>query len=389
MRIVLAPQELKGTLTAVEAAEAMAAGVRRALPDAALDRAPMADGGPGTVAAVVTAAGGDLRQARCRDPLGRPIDAAFGLIDGGATAVIEMAAAAGLVLLRPEERDPLRAGTEGVGDLVRAALDAGATSLIIGLGGSATNDGGAGMARALGARLLDREGQELPAGGASLTDLARVDVSALDRRLRTTTLIGATDVRNPLCGPEGASAVYGPQKGATAEQVAHLDAALAHYAAVLSRDLGVDVAETPGAGAAGGLGAGLLAFLGATLRSGFELVANVTGLDERIAAAHLVLTGEGRLDGQSVFGKTTVGVGRIARRRGVPAVALCGGLGAGWERTLAEGLTAAWSIAPGPITPTEAESRAAELLAALAEQVVRLFAAATYPPRRHGGTEGD
>ena len=379
MRVVLAPQEFKGSLTAVEAADAMAAGVARALPHAELDRAPLADGGPGTVAAVVTAAGGALRRAVCRDPLGRPVVAAFGLIDGGATAVIEMAAAAGLTLLRPQERDPLRTGTEGVGDLIRAALDAGATRLIVGLGGSATNDGGAGMARALGARLLDRDGCELPPGGAALAELERVDVSGLDPRLRAVTVVGATDVRNPLCGPEGASAVYGPQKGATPAEVAHLDAALGRYAEVLARDLGAAVAGTPGAGAAGGLGAGLLAFCGTTLRSGFELVAEATGLEGRIAGAELVITGEGRLDGQSVFGKTTVGVARIAGAYGLPVVAMCGGLGDGWERTLAEGVTAAWSIVSGPMPAEEAERRAADLLAAAAEQVARLFAAVTRP----------
>jgi glycerate kinase len=384
VRILLAPQEFKGSLTAVQAAAAMAAGVRRALPSAVRDPAPMADGGPGTVAALVAAAGGELRRAPCRDPLGRGIEATFGLIEGGRTAVIEMAAAAGLTLLRPAERDPLRTGTEGVGDLIRAALDVGAGRLIVGLGGSATNDGGAGMARALGARLLDREGHDLPPGGAALRALARVDVSGLDPRLRRVEVVGATDVRNPLCGPTGASAVYGPQKGATPARVRTLDGALRRYAAVLARDLGVEVAEVAGAGAAGGLGAGLIAFLGATLRSGFALVAEAAGLEGRIAAASLVLTGEGRLDGQSLYGKTTVGVARIAARHGVPCVTLCGALGEGWANALGEGMTAVWSIVPGPLAEVEARRRADELLASAAEQVVRLFVAA----RRGTGTAG-
>jgi glycerate kinase len=303
MRVLLAPQELKGSLTATEAVDAMAAGVQRVLRDAELDRAPIADGGPGTVAAVVAATRGETRRVRCRDPLRRAIDAELGLIDGGHTAVIEMAAAAGLVLLHPEERNPLGTGTEGVGDLILAALDAGASRLIIGLGGSATNDGGAGMATALGARLLDGEEKDLPPGVGSFVRLARIDASALDPRLRSVEIIGATDVRNPLCGPEGASAVFGPQKGATPEQVAYLDACLAHYADIIDHDLGLNVRDVPGAGAAGGLGAGLVAFLGAELRSGFELVAEVTSLEERIARADLVLTGEGRLDRQSVYGK--------------------------------------------------------------------------------------
>jgi glycerate kinase len=375
MPILLAPQEFKGSLTAIEAVAAMAAGVARAVPDAAIDRAPVADGGPGTVAALVAAAGGEERRARCRDPLGRPIEAAFGLLDGGHTAVIEMAAAAGLTLLRPSELDPLRAGAEGVGDLIRAALDAGATRLVIGLGGSATNDGGAGMARTLGARLLDADGRDLPPGGAALASLARIDCSGLDPRLAGVSVTGATDVRNPLCGPEGASAVYGPQKGATPEQVRQLDAALARYAEIIARDTGVEVREQLGAGAAGGLGAGLLAFLHAELRPGFDLVAGITDLERRIAAADLVLTGEGRLDGQSLYGKTTVGVARLARRHGVPVVALCGSLGPSWERTLDEGLTAAWSLVPGPMSLDEAQRRAADLLTAAAEQVTRLFAA--------------
>lgn len=376
MHILVVPQEFKGSLTAVEAAAAIATGVTRALPAATVEQLPLADGGPGTVAAVATAAGGELRQAPCRDPLGRPRTAVFALLDNGRTALIEMAAAAGLTLLRPEERDVKRTSTEGVGDLIRAALDAGARRIVLGLGGSATNDGGSGMARALGVRFLDGDGRELPPGGAALAHLARVDITGLDPRLRGVEVIGATDVRNPLCGPQGASAVYGPQKGATPADVAELDAALRRYAAVLRRDLGVTVADLPGAGAAGGLGAALVAFLGATLRSGFDLVADVVRLEPRLARADLVVTGEGCLDGQSLFGKTTVGVARLARRHGVPVVALCGALGEGWEQALAEGLTAAWSIAPGPATLPELEAQAAPLLASAAAQVARLFAAA-------------
>ncbi len=376
MRIVVAPQEFKGSLTAVQAAEAIAAGLKRALPNTAVEQVPLADGGPGTVAAVVAATGGELRTTPCRDPLGRPITAAFALLNGGHTALVEMAAAAGLTLLRPQERDVRRASTEGVGDLIRAALDAGAHRIVVGLGGSATNDGGSGMARALGVRFLDADGHELPPGGAVLARLDRIDASGLDPRLRDVEVIGATDVRNPLCGPEGASAVYGPQKGATPAEVAELDAALRRYAAVLRRDLGVDVLELPGAGAAGGLGAALVAFLGARLRSGFELVAEAVRLEQRLAGADLVITGEGRLDGQSLFGKTTVGVARLAYRHGVPVVALCGGLAEGWEQALAEGLTAAWSIAPGPAALSELEARAAVLLASAAAQVARLFATA-------------
>jgi glycerate 2-kinase len=374
MRILLAPQEFKGSLTAVEAVEAMAVGVLHACPAATIDRAPIADGGPGTVAAVVAATGGELRRIACRDALRRPIEATYGLIDHGTTAVIESAAAAGLTLLRREELDALHTSTEGVGDLVCAALDAGATRLIIGLGGTATNDGGTGMARALGVRLLDSDGRDLEPGGAALSHLARVDVQGVHARLGTAHVTGATDVRNPLCGSEGASAVFGPQKGATPDQIALLDAALSRYAEIVERDLGLDVRDVPGAGAAGGLGAALLAFCGATLSSGFDLVAQVTNLEERIAAADLVITGEGRLDGQSIYGKTTVGVARIAARHNLPVVALCGGLGEGWQSALDEGLTAAFSIVPGPMTLDDAHRQAVRLLGLTAEQVTRLMA---------------
>lgn len=330
MRIVVAPQEYKGTLTAEEAAAALAVGVRRALPNAEVDELPLADGGPGTVRAIVRAAGGELRMTLVTGPLGAPVDAEWGLLTGG-TAVIEMAAAAGLVLVPEAARDPRITTTYGVGELIRAALGAGSRRIIVGLGGSATNDGGAGMAQALGARLLDADGRELPPGGAALAGLDRIDVSALDARLAERSVLGATDVRNPLVGPEGASIVYGPQKGATPETARELDAALVHYAEVIERDLGVPVADEPGSGAAGGLGAGLIAFLGASIRPGIKLIAEVVRLRQRIRRADLVITGEGRLDGQTQYGKTVAGVARIAKEEGVPVIAVPGALGDGWE----------------------------------------------------------
>ena len=371
--MLIAPQELKGSLTAREAAAAIAAGVRAAAPDAELDFAPLSDGGPGFVEAMLDAVSGEMRPVTARDPFGRPVQASFGLLEDGSTAVIEMAEAAGLKRLAAHELDPLRASTLGVGDLIRAALDAGARRLLIGSGGSATNDGGAGMAQALGVRLLDGAGQALPPGGAALAGLERIDTSALDPRLAACAVIAATDVRNPLCGPEGASAIFGPQKGATPADVTLLDSALGHYAAVVARDLGRDVRDLPGAGAAGGLGAGLVAFLNADLQPGFPLVASTIGLPARIAAADLVITGEGRLDGQTGYGKTVAGVAALGRAAGVPVVALCGGLVDGWQMLLARGLTAAFSITPGPLTLAEAEHDARGLLAAAAEQVVRVF----------------
>lgn len=335
MRIVVAPQEYKGTLTAEEAAEAMAIGARRALPGAEIDVLPLADGGPGTVRAVVRAARGpdgrgELRRTRVRGPLGEAVDAEWGLLSDG-TAVIEMAAAAGLVLVLEPDRDPRITTTYGVGELIRAALDAGSRRIIVGLGGSATNDGGAAMAQALGARLLDADGRELPPGGAALARLERIDASGVDARLADCAVLGATDVRNPLVGAEGAAVVYAPQKGATPEVARELDAALRRYAEVIDRDLGVAVADAPGAGAAGGLGAGLIAFLRAEIRPGIDLVAEVVGLRERIRGADLVLTGEGRLDGQTRYGKTVAGVARLAKEEGVPVIAVPGALGEGWE----------------------------------------------------------
>jgi glycerate kinase len=372
VRIVIAPQEFKGSLSATEAARAIAEGLHRTLPDAELDLAPMADGGPGTVEALVTAGGGRRLTTTVADPLGRPVEAGWGLLEEGRTAVIEMAAASGLVLLRPEERDARRASTYGTGQLIAAALDAGCRRLIIGLGGSATNDGGAGMAQALGARLTDDKDRDLPPGGAALTGLARIDVSRLDGRLRHCQVLGATDVTNPLCGPQGASAVYGPQKGASRADVEELDVALARYAAVIERDLGKQVAEVPGAGAAGGIGAGLIAFLDAELRSGAELVAEVVGLEKRIAAADLVVTGEGRLDAQTAYGKTVATVARLAQGQGRPVVALAGRVDDAQAACSSLGLEAALSIVPGPLPETEVMARAPELLSTAAETLGRL-----------------
>ncbi|TMB97901.1 MAG: glycerate kinase [Chloroflexi bacterium] len=363
MRILIAPQEYKGTLTAREAAEAIAAGARRAAPDAELDLVPLSDGGPGLVDALLTARPGRRVQTRVQDPLGRPIDASFALFDDGA-AVVEMAAPAGLSLLNPEERDPRTASTCGVGELIAAALAAGSGRLIVGVGGSATNDGGAGMAAALGARLLDADGRVLPPGGAALARLDRIDVSGLDTRLKDTETLAAADVINPLCGPEGASLVYGPQKGATPEVARQLDEALRHYAEVVERDTGMRVLAVPGAGAAGGLGAGLIAFLGARVRPGFEVVAEAVRLGERLSGADLVLTGEGRLDAQTMFGKAVSRVAEMARAAGVAVIAVPGSLGDGWEsaRQLLDGVE--------PVHAYGGES-ASHALAAAAERAVR------------------
>ncbi|MCH7999031.1 MAG: glycerate kinase [Chloroflexi bacterium] len=363
MKIVIAPQEFKGSLSASEAAVAMAEGARSALPEAELEPIPMADGGPGTVEAVVAAAQGRVVTDTVQDPLGRPVAAQWGIVGGGKTAVIEMAAAAGLWRLTADERDPRIASTHGVGELVLAALEAGCERLIIGQGGSATNDGGTGMAQALGVRFLDAEGGELPSGGAALARLERIDTSGLDKRRSRCEVTAATDVTNPLCGPEGASLVYGPQKGADAEAARELDAALRCYAEVVERDVAVSVIDVPGAGAAGGLGAGLIAFLGARIEPGLEVVAGVVRLRERLRGADLVLTGEGCLDGQTGYGKVVAGVARLAAAEGVTVIAVAGSLGRGWERILAMGVEGVEAIVPRLATQEEAMKRPAELLA--------------------------
>jgi glycerate 2-kinase len=375
MRVVIAPDKFKGSLSASEAAEAMARGVARAAPGATIDRVPMADGGEGTVAALVAATGGSFREAAVHGPMGEPRSARFGLLGDGRTAAIEMAAASGLVLVPADRRNPLAATTRGTGELLLAAIAAGARKLIVGIGGSATNDGGAGLGQALGFRLLDDRGHEIGPGGGSLGRLARIDASARRAELEGIEVAVACDVTNPLCGPSGASAVYGPQKGATPAIAAQLDANLAHLAAIVERDLGVSIRDIPGSGAAGGLGGGLVAFAGGRLEPGINLVIEAVDLRGRLRGADLCLTGEGALDDQSAFGKTAVGVGRLARSLGCPALALAGSIGPGADVTLDHDLDAYFSICPGPITLQEAMAHAAELLEEATAQAVRAFLA--------------
>ena len=328
--MLVAPQELKGTLTAVEAAQAIAEGLRAVYPAWHYDLLPMADGGPGSTDALLAALGGERRVVAAHDPLMRTVEAAWGVLPGR-RAVVECATASGLLRLRPDELDARRATTYGTGEIIAAALDEGIEEMVVGLGGSATNDGGAGMAQALGFRLVDARGRDLEPGGAALARLERIDASRAHRALGRLRCAGATDVTNPLCGPFGASAVYGTQKGADADAIAELDGALRHFAAVVKRDMDVDVLETPGAGAAGGLGAGIIAFLGATLESGARVVGKAAGIEARIAAADLVITGEGRLDGQTAYGKTPQYVARLAQAAGKPVLCIAGVLGEGYE----------------------------------------------------------
>jgi glycerate 2-kinase len=338
MKVVIAPNAFKGTLTAPQAAAAIALGVREVFPEAEIVEIPVADGGDGTMEALVAANRGEYRRARVEGPLGDPVEARFGLIDSGSTAVVELATASGLILIPPERRDPRRASTYGFGQLLQAALDAGPSRVIAGIGGSATNDGGAGMAQALGYRLLDAAGRELERGGGPLARLERIDTYSVDRRWRGVRVKVACDVTNPLTGPEGASAVYGPQKGADPEAVRELDAALARLAAVVERDLGKRVADIPGAGAAGGTGAGLVAFLDAELVPGAPLVVEAAGFDVHLKGADLVITGEGRVDEQTAYGKAPGEVAKRAHAAGVPVLLLAGSKGEGWEAMKALGV---------------------------------------------------
>lgn len=374
MNIVIASDSFKGSVTALEVAQAVEDGLRRIMPEVNTVKIPVADGGEGTVDAMVYAAGGALRRAVVTGPLGDPVEAAYGILPNG-TAVIEMAAASGLPLVPREKLNPLAATTYGTGELILAALNAGCRSVLLGLGGSATNDGGAGMAQALGISLRDDTGRELSRGGGALARLAKIDLSGLDPRVAGCTFTAACDVKNPLCGERGASAVFGPQKGATAEMAAELDRALAHYALVIETQLGKRVIDVPGAGAAGGLGAGLLAFCGARMRPGIETMLDFIGFDALLKNADLVITGEGRIDGQSVFGKVPVGVARRAKAAGnLPVVAVVGCVGPGADAVYAEGVDAIVPIVDGPITLESSMSRAEELLRQTGERLARLFA---------------
>ncbi len=372
MRVVIAPDSFKGSLSAVEAAAAMARGVLAVWPDAEVVQVPIADGGEGTVEAMVTATGGRFEEVRAMGPLGDPVTARWGVLGDGVTAVIETAAASGLPLVPPSKRDPRFTTTRGTGEVLRAALDLGLRKVVLGLGGSATTDGGSGLLRALGVRFLDAQENDLAEGGAALAGLSRVELADLDPRLASLTLLVACDVDNPLNGPRGAAAVYGPQKGATPSMIPALDAALLRFAQVSEATTGRAVSHLPGAGASGGLGAGLLLFTPAKLLPGVALVLEAVGFDALLAGADLVLTGEGRTDAQTAGGKAPVGVAAAARRRGVPVICLSGGLGPGADEVLSLGIAALASTTPEPISLGEAMDRGAALVEGGAARACRL-----------------
>ncbi|MUN37743.1 glycerate kinase [Actinomadura litoris] len=372
MRVVVAPDSFKGSLTARDACAAIAAGVRRAAPAARVRAVPMADGGEGTLDCFLGARGGRRVEVAATDPLGRPVTARYGLSGEGTSAVVELAAASGLPLVEDVPPDPLGAATTGTGALVADAVRRGAREVLVCVGGSASTDGGAGLLSALGFRFLDASGAELPPGGAALARLAAIDDADVPAEVRATRFRVACDVTNPLTGPSGAAAVFGPQKGAAPAQVRELDAALTRFADVLADRYGVRVHDLPGAGAAGGACGGLAGALGAEPAPGAALVAAAVGLPAALAGADLVITGEGRVDGQSASGKVVSAVAALARERGVRAVALAGGVAGPLDGLHALGLTAAFSLADGPRALDELRSEAAPLLSALADQVVRL-----------------
>jgi glycerate kinase len=362
MRIVIAPQSLKGSLTAADAGQAIAEGVRAIYPEADIEIVPVADGGEGTVQALVDATGGEIVQQVVTGPLNEPVVAFFGLLGDGHTAAIEMAACAGLPLVPPARRNPRITTTYGVGELILAALDRGCRHFIIGIGGSATNDGGAGMTQALGASLLNAEGKELERGGAALATLSRISMAGLDARLQESTLEVACDVTNPLCGPTGASAVYGPQKGATPKVVVELDAALAHYAQIIERDLALSVKDIPG----------VIAFVHATLRPGAQLVLEAVQLEARVRKADLVITAEGQLDRQTAYGKSVGAVATLAKRYGLPVLALAGSLGENYQTVYTLGVDAVAVLPSGPMTLAYAIEHAAPLMRDATERTLRI-----------------
>jgi glycerate kinase len=371
MRIIVAPDSFKGSLSSPKAAQAIAQGLSKVWPEAEIILFPLADGGEGTVEALVHLGGGRLVEDMVQDPLGRTVKALRGLLDGGKTAVVETSAASGLTLLASGELNAVVTTSYGLGQQIRNAIKGGAERLIVGLGGSATNDAGAGMLSALGARFIGSGGQELHPGGLALLELKEIDDSNLLKAFREIPILVASDVQNPLTGQNGASHVYGPQKGAVAEEVERLDEALSRFASAAFSLTGREVASRPGAGAAGGLGAAFMAFTQAKFRPGVELVLEEGGFKEKAAGASLVVTGEGRTDGQTSCGKAPSGVAALASKMGVPTVCLSGSLGEGYQK-LYPMVAGVMSACPGPATLDEAMAKAEPWLAAAAERLARL-----------------
>ncbi|WP_336776679.1 glycerate kinase [Paenibacillus sp. MMO-58] len=373
MKIVIAPDSFKGSLSAASAAEAIAQGIRRCAPDADIVKLPIADGGEGTLDSLLAATSGERITVNATGPLGASVSASYGII--GQTAVVEMAEASGLCLLTEEQRDPSLTTTYGTGELIRHALDLGCRRFLLTVGGSATNDGGTGMLQALGMRLLDRQGKPVPPGGGALADIAAIDDSLWDPRIAESSFVIATDVQNPLIGEQGAARVFGPQKGASPEKVDQLEQGMTVWANLIEAKTGIRLHDRPGAGAAGGLCGAYLAFFPASVRRGIDVVLEHVHLEEHLNGADLVITGEGRIDHQTASGKAPMGVAQLAKKNGVPAIALAGFVGPGMDVLHAEGISSVHSIMNTPMTLREAMERAPILLEQAAEQVIRTFLA--------------
>jgi len=372
MKIVIAPDSFKECLSATKVAAAISEGIQKIVPEAEIISIPVADGGEGTVEALVSATGGKIVHVPSLDPLNRPIQSFYGILGDGKTAVIEMAATSGIELISPEERNPLITTTYGTGLLLKAALDAGYTNIILGIGGSATNDGGAGMAQALGFGLQDKNGNSIGPGGGYLGKLYSISHSKVHPLLSDATITVACDVQNPLLGPSGATSVYGPQKGATPEMLEELEKNMTHFAGILQQEFGINFADIPGSGAAGGLATGLMVFCKARLVSGFDLVAQLTHLEDHIGQASLIFTGEGKIDSQTAFGKTISGVARLAKKSQVPVIALAGRIEGDMTELYNQGVTSVFAIGNKPMSLEESKANATQLLTATSEQIMRL-----------------
>ncbi len=371
MKIVIAPDSYKGSISALNVARSIESGIKKVLPKAECVIVPTADGGDGTLETLVEGSDGEIRSSRVTGPLGEKRNANWGALGDGNTAVIEMALTSGLALVPDNRLDPLNATTFGLGEIITDALENNFRKFIIGIGGSATNDGGAGMIQALGARLLDSNGEDLPKGGASLINLHHVDISKLDPRAKASDFLIACDVNNPLCGPEGASAIYGPQKGATTRMVKQLDSALSHYAKIIHRDLGINIDSIPGAGAAGGLGGGFVGFLNGKLLPGVDIVLDFIDLNYHLKDADLVITGEGATDRSTIYNKAPIGIANRAEKLGIPVISISGALNEGFEEVHQHGINASFSIINSPMTLREATRNAPELISSVSEEIIR------------------